>query len=59
MGPYVVESKTDNQVELRTTAAVEGQQSEKFTMRLDRVARCTTETDVCEDLRKQASLLRH
>ena len=39
---------------LRTTAAVQGQDPFEFAVHLDRVARCTTVTDVLQDLLKQA-----
>ena len=54
-GPFLVVKKTENQVVLQTTAAIEGQQSHSFSVHVNRVARCTTVTDVLEDLLKQSS----
>jgi hypothetical protein len=53
-GPFLVCKLTDTQAVLRTTAAVQGQKSHEFSVHLDRVARCTTVTDVLQDLLKQA-----
>jgi hypothetical protein len=54
-GPFVVTDIADHTVELRTTELVEGQQSQRFSVHLDRVARATTVTDVLETLLKQAN----
>ena len=53
-GPFLVCKVTDNQAVLRTTAAVQGQDPFEFAVHLDRVVRCTTVTDVLQDLLKQA-----
>jgi hypothetical protein len=46
--------QTEFQAVLRTTAAVQGQESHQFSFHLDRVARCTTVIDVLRGLLKQA-----
>jgi hypothetical protein len=56
-GPFVVCSVTDFHVELRTSDAVQGQAVKQFKVHKDRVARCTTITDVLEDLLKHAGML--
>ena len=56
-GPFVVCKLTEWHVELRTSSAVQGQQVNHFKVHRDRVARCTTTTDVLEDLLKHADML--
>jgi transposase InsO family protein len=55
-GPFLVHKLTENQAVLRTTAAVCGQTPVEFAVHVHRVARCTTITDVLQDLRRQAGL---
>jgi hypothetical protein len=56
-GPFVVTKISDHTIELRTTNLVEGQPSKAFSVHAERVARCTTVTDVLEDLLKHAQVV--
>jgi hypothetical protein len=56
-GPFVVCDVSDWHVELRTSNAVQGQAVNRFKVHKDRVARCTSVTDVLEDLLKHAGML--
>ena len=49
-GPFVVEGITGGQVHLRTTDKVQAQRAHRFSVRIERVARCTTVTDVLQTL---------
>jgi hypothetical protein len=56
-GPFVVCDVSDWHVELRTSNAVQGQAVNQFKVHKDQVARCTSLTDVLEDLLKHAGML--
>jgi transposase InsO family protein len=56
-GPFVVCDVSEWHVELRTSNAVQGQEVSQFKVHKDRVARCTSVTDVLEDLLKHAGML--
>ena len=56
-GPFVVSKLGDRNVELPTTALVDGQPSKCFSVHLERVARAITVTDVLETLLKQANIV--
>ena len=49
-GPFVVERLSGGTVHLRTTNKVPDQKVHRFTVHIERVARCTTITDVLEKL---------
>ena len=54
-GPFVVESISGGQVHLRTTRRVPDQEVRYFSIHIERVARCTTITDVLEKLLRAAA----
>jgi hypothetical protein len=56
-GPFVVTNIGNHTVDFRTTQLVEGQPFKSFSVHVERVARCTTITDVLEDLLKQAQIV--
>ena len=56
-GPFVVCAIAEWHVELRTSCAVHGQPVNQFKIHRDRVARCSTVTDVFEDLLQHADML--
>ena len=53
-GPFVVESISGGHVHLRTTRRVPDQEVRYISIHMDRVARCTTITDVLEKLLRAA-----
>ena len=52
-GPFVVESISGGQVNLRTTRRVPDQEVRYFSNHIERVARCATITDMSEKLQRE------
>ena len=56
-GPFEVCALSEWHVQLRTSSAVHDQPVNQFKVHRDMAARCTTVTDVLEDLLKHADML--